>query len=106
MASLRDKVSAAKTNARKDVIGYAAGDTVVRNARTAKVDLSTKEFKAAKKVLEPRMAVDRKKTAARAVGIEKREIKKAAAKRAAAAIGNAPAAKKTAKAVAKKKAGK
>jgi hypothetical protein len=103
MASLRDKVTAAKIKARKDVTGYDAGDTVMRNANTAKIDLTTKEFKAAKKVLEPRMALDRKKTAARAVAIEKREIKKAAAKRAAAAIGNSPAAKKTAKPATKKK---
>jgi hypothetical protein len=102
MASLRDKVAAAKVKARKDVTGYDAGDTVMRNAKTAKIDLTTKEYKAAKKVLEPRMALDRKKTAARAVAIEKREIKKAAAKRAAAAIGNSPAAKKAAT----KKAGK
>jgi hypothetical protein len=103
MASLRDKVAAVKTKARKDVTGYDAGDTVMRNAKTAKIDLTTKEFKAAKKVLEPRMALDRKRTAARAVAIEKREVKKAAAKRAAAAIGNSPAAKKTTKATAKAK---
>jgi hypothetical protein len=106
MASLRDKVAAAKVKARKDVTGYDAGDTVMRNAKTAKIDLTTKEFKAAKKVLEPRMALDRKKTAARAVAIEKREIKKAAAKRAAAAIGNSPAAKKAVKKATTKKAGK
>jgi hypothetical protein len=104
MASLRDKVAAAKTKARKDVTGYDAGDTVMRNAKTAKIDLTTKEFKAAKKVLEPRMALDRKKTAARAVAIEKREAKKVAAKRAAAAIGNSPATKK--KSSMAKKAGK
>ena len=94
MGSLRDKVNAAKVKARKDVTGYDAGDTVMRNAKTAKIDLTTKEYKAAKKVLEPRMAIDRKKTAARAVAIEKREMKEAAAKRAAAAIGNSPATKK------------
>jgi hypothetical protein len=51
------------------------------------------EERAAKKVLQPRMKLDRQRTAARAVGIEKMQEKKAAAKRAAAAIGNAPASK-------------
>jgi hypothetical protein len=50
------------------------------------------------------MTQDRNKTLARGVAIEKREAKKVAAKRAAAAIGNSPATKKTAKAVVKKKA--
>jgi predicted metal-binding transcription factor (methanogenesis marker protein 9) len=106
MGSLRDKVTAAKVKARKDVTGYDAGDTVMRNAKTAKIDLTTKEYKAAKKVLEPRMAIDRKKTAARGEAILKRETKKAAAKRAAAAVGNTPAAKKVVKKAVTKKAGK
>ena len=62
------------------------------------------EERAAKKVLQPRMAQDRKKTAARGVAIQKIQEKKAAAKRAAAAIGNSPATKKTAKPAVKKKA--
>jgi hypothetical protein len=102
MASLRDKVRNAKVRARKDVTGYAAGDTVVRNSRAAGLkDLTTAEFKAAKKSIQPRMELDRKKTAARAVGIEKREVKKAAATRAAAAIGNPPAKKRVIKPTAK-----
>jgi hypothetical protein len=108
--SLRAKVRKAVVNARKDVTKYAAGDTVTRNAKAAGIkDLTTAEFKKARKTLEPRMKLDRQKTAARAVAIEKREIKKVAAKRAAAAIGNTPmakkaAVKKVAKAVVKKKA--
>ena len=102
MGSLRDKVSKAKVNARKDVTGYAAGDTVMRNAKAAGLkDLTTAEFKAAKKTIQPRMESDRKKTAARASGIEKREVKKAAAKRAAAAVGNPPAKKRAIKPTAK-----
>jgi hypothetical protein len=55
------------------------------------------EERAAVKVLEPRMRQDRKKTAARGVAIQKREVKKAAAKRAAAAVGNAPEKKRAIK---------
>ena len=60
------------------------------------------EEEKAKKTLTPRMTQDRNKTLARGVAIEKRQAKKAAAKRAAAAIGNSPAAKKTVKTAAKK----
>ena len=87
MASLEDKVRKAKFNAKGVEVSIAANQTVNRNAKTAGVRLSMAEERAAKKVLRPRMELDRKKTAARAVGIEKREIKKAAAKRAAAAVG-------------------
>ena len=96
MASLNDKVRKARNNASSGEVSYAANQTVSRNARTAGVRLSMAEERAAQKVLQPRMALDRKKTAARAVAIEKREMKKAAAKRAAAAIGNSPATKKKA----------
>jgi hypothetical protein len=105
MASLNDKVRKARNKATNLETRIAANETVTRNADTAGVRLSMAEERKAVKTLKPRMALDRKKTAARAVGIEKREIKKAAAKRAAAAIGNSPATKKTAKA-ATKKAGK
>jgi hypothetical protein len=102
MGSLRDKVNKAKIKARKDVTGYDAGDTVMRNVKAAGVkDLTTAEFKAARKSIQPRMESDRKKTAARATGIEKREVKKAAAKRAAAAVGNAPEKKRKIKPTAK-----
>ena len=105
MASLNDKVRKAKFNAKGIEVSIAANKTVNRNAKTAGVRLSMAEERAARKVLQPRMAQDRKKTAARAVAIEKMQTKKAAAKRAAAAIGNSPAVKKTAK-PATKKAGK
>ena len=62
MGSLRDKVSNAKIKARKDVTGYAAGDTVMRNVKAAGVkDLTTAEFKAARKSIQPRMELDRKR---------------------------------------------
>ena len=94
--SLYTKVRKAKNAATSDAAKYAAGDTVMRNAKTAGVELSTAEFKKARKTLQPRIRIDRQKTAARAAGIEKMQTKKAAAKRAAAAIGNTPAAKKAA----------
>jgi hypothetical protein len=111
MGSLNDKVRKARRAATNLEAGIAAGRTVSRNADTAGVRLTMGEERAARKVLQPRIKLDRSRTAARAVGIEKREIKKAAAKRMAAAIGNAPASKKAAtkKAVAKtttKKSGK
>jgi hypothetical protein len=104
MATLSEKVRKAKNAATKDAAKYAAGDTVMRNAKAAGIeDLSTAEFKKARKTLQPRIRLDRQKTAARAVGIEKMQAKKTAAKRAAAAIGNAPAKKVVAKKIAKKK---
>jgi hypothetical protein len=95
--SLSEKARKAKNAATKDAAKYAAGDTVIRNAEAAGIkDLTTAEFKKARKTLQPRIRVDRQKTAARAAGIEKMQAKKTAAKRAAAAIGNTPASKKTA----------
>jgi hypothetical protein len=103
--TLKEKVQSARFNASPGEVSIAAGQTVYRNAKTGKVNLSMGEEEKAIKTLTPRMAQDRKKTLARGVAIEKREAKKAAAKRAAAAIGNSPATKKTAKS-ATKKAGK
>jgi len=97
MASLEDKARKARFNASKMETGIAANETVNRNAKAGKVRLSMAEERAAVKVLKPRMQLDRSKTAARAVGIEKREVKKAAAKRAAAAVGNATAKKRVIK---------
>jgi hypothetical protein len=96
MASLSDKVRKARNKATSLETGIAAYETVSRNADTAKVRLSMAEERKAAKTLQPRMKLDRKKTAARAVNIEKMQAKKSAAKRAAAAIGNTPAAKKAA----------
>ena len=96
MASLEDKVRKARFNASNTEVSIAAGQTINRNAKAAGVRLSMAEERAAKKVLKPRMKLDRQRTASRAVGIEKRELKKAATKRAAAAIGNVPATKKAA----------
>jgi hypothetical protein len=110
--SLRSKVRKAVNSSRKLNTRIAAGETVSRNAEAAGIkNLTTAEFNTARKTLQPRMRLDRQRTAARAVAIEKMQTKKMAAKRAAAAIGNAPAAKKvtTKKAVAKttaKKSGK
>jgi hypothetical protein len=87
MASLNDKVRKARNNASSLETGIAASKTVDRNAKTAGVKLSMAEERAAKKVLQPRMKLDRERTAARGKAIEKMQEKKAAAKRAAAAIG-------------------
>ena len=102
--TLKDKVQKARFNASPSEVAIAAGQTVYRNAKTGKVNLTMGEEEKAKKTLTPRMTQDRKKTLARGVAIEKMQAKKSAAKRAAIAIGNSPAAKKTAKAVVKKKA--
>jgi hypothetical protein len=94
MASLNDKVRKARNKASGMETSIAASETVLRNADTAKLRLSMAEERAAAKVLRPRMKLDRQRTLARGVAIEKREAKKTAAKRAAAAIGNSPATKK------------
>jgi hypothetical protein len=101
--SLKDKVQKARFNASAGEVDIAAGQTVYRNAKTGKVNLTMGEEAKAKKTIAPRMTQDRKKTLARGEAILKRETKKAAVKRAAIAIGNSPAAKKAA---VKKKAGK
>ena len=106
MASLNDKVRKARNNATKLETGIAAEKTVSRNAKTAGVSLSMAEERAAKKILQPRMQLDRSRTAARAAAIEKTQAKKQAAKRLAAAIGNAPATKKQAPKATTKKTGK
>jgi hypothetical protein len=95
MRELRSKVREAKNKASKIATQADAGDTVLRNAKTAGVDnLTTAEFKAARKVIQPRMRQDRKKTAARGAAILKIQTKKAAERRAAAAVGNAAPKKK------------
>ena len=106
MASLNDKVRKARRNATNMEVGIAANETVNRNAKTAGVRLSMAEERAARKVLQPRMKLERQRTASRAVAIEKMQAKKAAAKRAAAAVGNAPASKKVAAKTTTKKSGK
>jgi hypothetical protein len=103
MASLNDKVSKARRNATNLETRIAANETVTRNADTAGVRLSMAEERKAVKTLKPRMKLDRQRTAARGVAIEKMQEKKAAAKRAAAAIGNSPVAKKAAAKPATKK---
>lgn len=95
MEELRSKVRKAKNAADKLNTRIAAGETVQRNAETAGVkNLTTAEFEKARKIIQPRMRQDRKKTAARGAAILKMQEKKAAARRAAAAVGNAPAKKK------------
>jgi hypothetical protein len=96
MARLSDRARKAVRNASSVETGVATYETINRNAKAAGVKLTMAEERAAAKVLEPRIRLDRKKTAARAVNIEKMQAKKAAAKRAAAAIGNTPASKKVA----------
>ena len=82
------KVSAARRAATNMKTGNAARETVDRNAKTAGVKLSVAEKRAAQKVLQARIKIDRGKTAARGAAIQKVQEKKAAAKRMAAATGN------------------
>jgi hypothetical protein len=96
--SLRTKVRKAVNAKDKLNTKIAAGETVQKNAEAAGIkDLTTAEFNKARKTLQPRMRQDRKKTAARAVAIQKMQTKKAAAKRAAAAVGNATSKKRVIK---------
>jgi hypothetical protein len=94
MASLNDKVRKARNKASGMEVGINASETVLRNADAAKLRLSMAEERAAAKVLRPRIKLDRQRTLARGVAIEKREAKKKAAERASAAVGNPPATKK------------
>jgi hypothetical protein len=91
---INDRVRKARRNASSMETGIAARETVSRNAKAAGVNLSMAEERKAKKVVEDRIKIDRGRTAARAVAIEKIQEKKAAARRAAAATGNAPAKRK------------
>ena len=104
--SLSDKVQKARFNAIRGEVLIGAGQTVYRNAKTGKVNLTVGEEEKALKTIIPRMTQDRNKTLARGEAILKREAKKTAAKRAAIAVGNAPANKKTAKPATKKAASK
>ena len=97
MASLEDKVRKARRNASSMETGNAARETVDRNAKTAGVKLSVAEKRAAQKILQARMKIDRGKTAARGAAIQKVQEKKAAAKRMAAATGNSQAKPKATK---------
>jgi hypothetical protein len=97
MASLSDKVSKARNNASKLETSIAAADTVSRNAKTAKANLTLKEERTAKKIIQPRMQLDRSRTAARGAAIQKIQSKKESAKRVDAATGNVPAKKMTTK---------
>ena len=100
MGSLNDKVRKARNKASSMEVGIAASETVLRNADAAKLRLSMAEERAAAKILRPRMKLDRQRTLARNVAIEKREAKKTAAKRAATAVGNPPAKKREIKSTA------
>ena len=106
---INDKVREARRKATNMETGIAASKTVDRNAKASGVKLSMAEERAAQKVVQARMKIDRGKTAARAAGIEKMQEKKAAARRAAAATGNPTPKKKLnpgVKAAAKKAATK
>jgi hypothetical protein len=99
--SLKDKVSKARRAATGIETYIAANETVGRNAKAAKVKLTMGEERKATKVLQDRIKIDRSKTASRGAGIQKMQEKKTAAKRAAAAVGNAPAKKREIKPTAK-----
>jgi hypothetical protein len=93
MGALEDKVRKARGKATDLESHIAANETVTRNAKTAGVRLSMAEERAATKILKPRIKLDRGKTAARGVAIEKIQAKKEAAKRMNAATGNVTKAK-------------
>lgn len=91
--SIRDKAIKAREAAfyaKRD-----AYDTVERNAKTAKVNLNESEKTKAKEKIVPSMQAERNRTANRAEFIEKRETKKEADARVAAASGNVPGKKGT-----------
>jgi len=101
---MEKKVRDARRAAMNQQTGNAARETVARNTKTAGVKLSVAEERAAQKVLQARIKIDRGKTAARGAAIQKVQEKKAAAKRMAAATGNSQSkatAKPTPKATAK-----
>jgi hypothetical protein len=95
MAQYSDKTIKAKRAANKQEVAISAMETASRNAQTAKVTLSPSETRKATKVLRDRMQIDRSKTAARAVAIEKVQAKKRTASNIAAATGNVAKAKPT-----------
>jgi hypothetical protein len=88
MAQYSDKTIKAKRAANKQEVAISAMETVSRNAKTAKVNLTRAEERKASKVLRDRMQIDRSRTAARAVAIEKVQAKKRTASNVAAATGN------------------
>jgi predicted amidohydrolase YtcJ len=96
MGALEDKVRKARRISAPMEVNSAARKTVDRNAKTAGVKITPAEKNKASGILYDRMKLDRKKTAARAVAIEKVQTKKQAAKRMNAATGNVSAAKKAA----------
>ncbi len=69
-SSLDNKVRAARRAATNTKTGNAARETVDRNAKTAGVKLSVAEKRAAQKILQARMKIDRGKTAARGAAIQ------------------------------------
>lgn len=106
MASLEDRARKARVAARE--AGIAASETVSRNAKTNKVNLTLSEERKAKKMIQPTMAAERARTARRATSIAKREATKASAARVASATTAAPKKKLNpgVAAAAKKAAGK
>ena len=85
--SLKDKARKARYKASNSEVSIAASETVNRNAKAAKVNLSLAEERAAKKIIAPRMDAERERTASRAEFIAKREAEKAKQERISAATG-------------------
>ena len=88
--SLRDKARQAQIDAGKVSTNFAASDTVYRNAKTAKVNLTMGEEAAAEKAIKGNMKAERERTASRAEYIANREEAKSKQARIQAATGSQP----------------
>ena len=86
--SLKDKARQARINANKLETSFAASDTVNRNAKTAKVNLTIAEENAARKAIKGNMQAERERTASRAEYIANREEAKSKEARIQAATGS------------------
>jgi len=73
MASSTDKARQARINANKLETSFAASDTVNRNAKAAKVNLTINEEIAAKEAIKGNMKAERERTASRAEFIANRD---------------------------------
>ena len=73
MASSTDKAREARYKASKSETAFDASDTVSRNAKAAKVNLTINEEIAAKKAIRGNMKAERERTASRAEFIANRD---------------------------------
>jgi len=86
MASSTDKAREARYKASKSETDFAASDTVNRNAKAAKVNLTINEEIAAKKAIKGNMKAERERTASRGEFIANRDEVNAAKARSISAV--------------------